>query len=142
MRVVVDTNVWLVIIPAYSKYAFVYKQFISGKIKLLISNEILLEYEELMKQRYPAFSVDAELRELLRLNSVELILPSFNWNLITPDPDDNKFVDCAVAASADYIVTNDTHFSILKNIPFPQVNVLTLQQLIALLTNNQNQQPV
>jgi putative PIN family toxin of toxin-antitoxin system len=138
MRLVVDTNVWLVIIPLYSKYGFIYNLFKTGKFTLLISSEILLEYEELMKQRYPAYSVDEELKELLKLADIELITPNFKWNFITADPDDNKFVDCAIAANADYIITNDTHFSILKNIPFPRVNVLTLQQLI-LLINNQNQ---
>ena len=39
------------------------------------------------------------------------------WLLIVQDPDDDKFVDCAVAGQADYIVTNDGHFNILKTIP-------------------------
>jgi predicted nucleic acid-binding protein len=34
----------------------------------------------------------------------------YNWNLIATDPDDNKFIDADVAAGADYLVTNDTHF--------------------------------
>ena len=45
----------------------------------------------------------------------------FEWNAIVNDPDDNKFFDCAVAASADFIVTQDKHFNILKQIPFPSV---------------------
>ena len=38
------------------------------------------------------------------------ITPSFHFNLITHDPDDNKFADCAIAAEADYIITEDGHF--------------------------------
>jgi len=139
MRLVIDTNVWLVIIPAYSKYAFIYNQIKSGSLTIIISNEILFEYEELMKQRYPSISVNVEIRELLSLEGIEFVKPEFRWNLIAADPDDNKFVDCAIAANADYIITNDNHFSVLKNIPFPRVNVLTLQQLITVLINNQNQ---
>ena len=41
---------------------------------------------------------------------------------------DNKFVDCAVAADAEYIVTNDAHFSVLKQIDWPKVAVLTIQE--------------
>ena len=139
MRLVIDTNVWLVIIPAYSKYAFIYNQIKSGSLTIIISNEILFEYEELMKQRYPSISVNEEIRKLLSLEGIEFVKPEFRWNLIAADPDDNKFVDCAIAANADYIITNDNHFSVLKNIPFPRVNVLTLQQLITVLINNQNQ---
>ena len=41
---------------------------------------------------------------------------------------DDKFVDCAITAGADYIVTEDSHFDHLKNIPFPRLNILTLDE--------------
>ena len=44
-------------------------------------------------------------------------------NLIQLDSDDNKFVDCCITANAQYIVSNDRHFDILKHIEFPHVNV-------------------
>ena len=44
------------------------------------------------------------------------------------DKDDDKFVDCAITANADYSVTEDTHFKILKQIPFPKLTVLTLDE--------------
>lgn len=46
---------------------------------------------------------------------------------------DNKFIDCAIAANADYIVTNDKHFNVVKNIDFPKVNILSIQEFIKLL---------
>lgn len=52
----------------------------------------------------------------------------YHFGLITQDPDDNKFVDCAIVASADYLVCEDNHFKVLKDIPFPKVNVITLEQ--------------
>lgn len=58
---------------------------------------------------------------------VEFITPFYNFNLIASDPDDNKFVDCAVAARARCIVTNDHHFEAAKRSAFPKVNVETLQ---------------
>lgn len=50
----------------------------------------------------------------------------FRFQLIESDPDDNKFVDCAIAANADYIVTEDTHFNPLKMISFPHVEIKRL----------------
>ena len=35
----------------------------------------------------------------------------YHFGLIESDVDDNKFEDCAVAADAEYIVTNDKHLS-------------------------------
>ena len=50
--------------------------------------------------------------------------------LITQDPDDNKFVDCAFAAGADYLVSEDTHFNILRDTPFPLLNLVTLDEFM------------
>ena len=60
--------------------------------------------------------------------NVELITRFFKWNLIAEDPDDNKFVDCAIAANAKYLVSNDKHFRALKNIDFPKVILLTVEE--------------
>ena len=51
-------------------------------------------------------------------------------NLITADPDDNKFVDCAFAAGADYLVSEDSHFNVLNKISFPQLNLVTLDEFM------------
>ena len=51
----------------------------------------------------------------------------FRFNLIQADVDDNKFVDCAIAANAKCIVTEDKHFKVLENIPFPKVEVIGIE---------------
>lgn len=38
----------------------------------------------------------------------------FDFNLIQADPDDNKFVDCAITAGARYVVTEDHHYDVIK----------------------------
>jgi predicted nucleic acid-binding protein len=52
----------------------------------------------------------------------------FNFQLILDDADDNKFVDCAIAANAICLVSNDKHFQVLKTIDFPKVTILKLQE--------------
>ena len=49
--------------------------------------------------------------------------------MIKDDPDDDKYIDCAVAANADYIISNDKHFAILDTIDFPQLTRLKLSQV-------------
>ena len=44
------------------------------------------------------------------------------------DPDDNKFIYCSFASNCNYFVTNDKHFNILKNIDFPKINVIKLEE--------------
>ncbi|MCC5612945.1 hypothetical protein LC612_41225 [Nostoc sp. CHAB 5834] len=52
---------------------------------------------------------------------------------VKADPDDDKFVDCAFAANAHCIITNDRHFKVLRKRTFPQITVFkpeAFQQLI------------
>ena len=64
---------------------------------------------------------------------VELITPYYHFQMIQADPDDNKFVDCAIAAGARYVVTNDHHFDVLRQTPFPYVDVIALAEFAELL---------
>jgi predicted nucleic acid-binding protein len=75
------------------------------------------------------------LENLLENQNIKLCNPEYKWNLITKDPDDNKFVDCAIASNADWIVTNDKHFHLLRDIDFPKVNVISIEEFIDLLSS-------
>jgi uncharacterized protein len=57
-----------------------------------------------------------------------VIAPFIKWNLIVVDPDDNKFVDCAICAGAECVITHDAHFDVLKKIAFPSVRVLSPEE--------------
>lgn len=61
--------------------------------------------------------------------------PSYAFHLIKADEDDNKFVDCAIVANAKYIVSNDRHFDVLREIPFPKVDVIKINQFLLDLQN-------
>lgn len=54
------------------------------------------------------------------------------------DVDDNKFVDCAIVSGALCIVSNDAHFKVLADIPFPKVTVFTLLDFMLILHNWRN----
>ncbi len=56
------------------------------------------------------------------------VTPFFKFNLIDADPDDNKFVDCAIAAGARFLVSNDHHYDVLKNTKYPRVEVISLSE--------------
>ena len=133
MRVVLDTNVFLVSLLPRHKYWGIFKALMDGDYELVLSNEILTEYLEKCVEKYGLNLTEEQLDFLLHFPNVILVNPSFHWNLISPDPDDDKFVDCAVAGNADFIVTNDKHFQVLKDIPFPKVETLTIEEFRAFL---------
>ena len=47
---------------------------------------------------------------------------------------DNKFLDAAIAANADYLVTDDAHFNAVKKIDFPKVNIISSDKFLDILS--------
>ncbi|GHT52335.1 hypothetical protein AGMMS49982_12280 [Bacteroidia bacterium] len=127
MKIVLDTNCLLVSVQRYSKFFWLWQAFRDKKFTLCYTTEILNEYYEILSHYYSSSLAESVVGEILMLKSAaEPITVYFNWQLITTDIDDNKYVDCAVSANADYIVTNDRHFNILNEIEFPRVNIVTI----------------
>ena len=69
-------------------------------------------------------------KALLNRKNLVRVSPTWRFRLITQDPDDNKFVDCAFAAGADFLVSEDNHFKLLNKTPFPQLNVVSLDEFL------------
>ena len=69
-------------------------------------------------------------------SNVKWVTKYYKWELIKADKDDNKFVDCAIASNAKYLVSDDKHFKVLKNIYFPKVEVITALNFSKFLYNN------
>jgi putative PIN family toxin of toxin-antitoxin system len=128
--VVIDTNCLLQIIARKSPYRPIWDAFLSGRFALCVSNEILDEYQEVLGLQITPTIAENIVLLILNQKNVRLIDPHFRMGLITSDPDDNKFVDCAFAAGADYLVSEDSHFNVLRRTPFPQLNLVTLDEFM------------
>ena len=63
---------------------------------------------------------------LENLPNVQLVTTYFKFGL-PKDDDDNKFVDCAIAGNASFIVTHDKDFNLLKNLSFPKLSVINIE---------------
>jgi putative PIN family toxin of toxin-antitoxin system len=100
MKVVVDTNVLVSALSTKSIHHWVVKQILDEKFDLHIADEIMLEYEEILTQKYSATVANNFIAALKQLPNVYYTQVYFHWNLLN-DKDDNKFVDCYVAANAD-----------------------------------------
>lgn len=133
LRIVLDTNVLIVSLASNLKYHWVFERLVAGDYDLFVTNEILAEYQEQVARRYGLSYTEARLDFLLLLPNVTQVTPFYRWLLIRDDPDDDKIVDCAVAANADYIVTNDKHFRVLRDIDFPPVRAITIDEFETLL---------
>lgn len=95
---------------------------------MVVSNEILTEYQEQISIRYGLDYTDSSLDFLLQLPNVILTNPSFLWQLVENDKDDNKFVDTYIASQSDFIISNDRHIHQIKDNIFPQISVLRYEE--------------
>ena len=110
MKIVLDTNVLISGIffsgPPYQ----IFKAWQEGKIKITVSEEILSEYhrvaEELSNQ-FPSIDIDRIL-ELITVHA-DIVDASDFQVTICEDPDDNKFIACALASKSNIIVSGDKH---------------------------------
>ena len=134
-RIVLDTNALIASLSRRGHYYAVWKGLQEGRYVLCISNEILEEYIEIIGRLMSPIIAENVADLLLKSENVELIHPHFRLGIITADPDDNKFVDCAFAANATYIVSDDSHYDILNRIDFPVLSVLRLKQFLDIILN-------
>lgn len=133
MTVVIDCNIIVMCLTSNSPYHFIYQSLINGKFNLAISVEIILEYEEIIQNKYGIATANAFIALLKELPNVHYITSYYKWQLINIDPDDNKYCDCAIAGKASYLVTEDKHFSNLKNIPFPKITTISIEDFVIML---------
>jgi putative PIN family toxin of toxin-antitoxin system len=133
MKIVLDTNVLLVSIPKRSPYRLIFDSLLNKRFDLIISNDVLNEYTEIIAQKSNATVATNISEMLLTLSNVQKQDIFYKWNLIEVDKDDNKFVDCAISGDADYLVSNDKHFNCLKIVAFPKLSVLSIDEFMGLL---------
>ena len=126
MKVILDTNCLVVCLPYTSPFYCLWQAFRDNRITLCFTTDMLEEYEEVLQRFYPKSFVDDVINELLLAHNCIKTSNYYKWNLIAADLDDNKFADCALNAGAEYIVTNDKHFNVLKDIDFPPIKVIDI----------------
>ena len=129
MRIILDTNVVISGIffagPPYQ----ILKAWREGKLHLLISEEILAEYRrvgETLALQFPSIDL-LPILDMLRANA-EVISVKYLSEPVCDDPDDDKFLACALAGECKLIVSGDKH--LLKVSGFRSIKVLKPREFV------------
>lgn len=133
MRVVLDTNVLLVSIAVRSRYRPIFDALLNGKYILVVSNDVLTEYEEIIIRKTNPTIATNILEAIGNLSNVIKQDIYVKWDIIEKDKDDNKFVDAAIAGNCDYLVSNDKHFNILKERGNDLVKLINIQEFLGIV---------
>lgn len=129
-RLVLDTNSLIQCVSRRSRYHDLWLSFLDGRNTLCVSNEILEEYAEILERKTSHKFAELVLYVIVNNPFTLFVTPYYHFKLIAADPDDDKFVDCAVASNAKYIVTEDSHYDVLQTISFPKVDIIRLDNIM------------
>ena len=132
-RIVLDTKCLLMSIPRKSPYHQILLDFLAGKYLLCVSNEVVLEYEEILTRKVGSLVANNIINAILASSNTIFINPQKRYQLIKSDPDDNKFVDCAISANAKYIVSQDHHYDVIRFNPEFDFTAIDIDAFLAIL---------
>lgn len=127
MRIVIDTNVLISGIIFGGKPSKIIELLFGKKISVFASPEMVDEYKRIygeLGERY-AKRTHNELNEII--NSMN-ILPSHSHIEVCRDPDDNKFIECAIDNRCIYIVSGDKDLLVLEQ--YEDIGILTVSEFL------------
>ena len=135
LKLVLDTNVWISGLLWGGKPASLVKAAEDRKVSIFISEEIVAEISQVLV--YP--KIEKIYRSTLnRQDLVEQVLELVKFtkvankiSVIQEHPSDNKFLECAIAAKADFLVSGDKH--LLKVVSYEKISILSVNDFLKLL---------
>ncbi len=130
MKIVLDTNVLLQIISSRSIHHWIWEDIRREKFILCLTTDIILEYEEILIRKRNEELAQLILEILLLMPNHVRVEKYFSFGLPTYDIDDQKFLDCAIACGATYLITEDKHFNEVKNKDLFLVKIVSPSQLL------------
>ena len=110
MKVVIDTNVIVSgLLNPYGHPAEIIRLLLTGSIKLFYDSRIISEYSEVLnrsKFKFAKENISIFVKEIEMTGILVITLP---LKKSLPDPDDNMFLEVALAGNAECIITGNTN---------------------------------
>ncbi|WP_318567231.1 putative toxin-antitoxin system toxin component, PIN family [Salinigranum marinum] len=134
IAVVFDTNVLISGLGFGGKPKECIDLAVMGDVQMVISEDALDEFRRVLT--YDRLPFDEEEQrtlpdELIRLTGAKVINPEVSVEVIEDDPDDDVFLECALAAGADYIVSGNDH--LLDENPFRGIKIVEPAEFLSLI---------
>jgi uncharacterized protein len=140
MKIVLDTNILVSGTFWGGNSSRIIDLIDSGKIELVLSEEIIKEYNSVINREEILDKIKN--KDLILNKSIQKIIkdsnivnPTQQLDLIKEDPDDNKILECALYGNVDYIISNDGH--LLKIKEFNEFKIITPEEFLEILDKPQ-----
>jgi len=136
LKVVLDVNVWVSALLWGGKPAEIVKAAEKGQIVILLTEEIAGEISQVLA--YPKIAKMYQAASLRRGDLVEAVLKIGKFvqvttkaHVVVEHPSDDKFIECALAANAEYIVSGDKH--LLKVGSYKKTRILSVSEFLQVI---------
>ena len=129
MKIVLDTNVFISGIFFGGPPSQIFQSWRKSQIKIVLTEQILEEYQrvgEELSAKYPSINIEPII-ELFTIFG-EFVETKGITETICEDPDDNKFIECAIASKSKLIVSGDKH--LLKISGYKEIEVFKPRQFV------------
>lgn len=138
MKVILDTNIFVSGLHWQGASAKVIDAWSDGKFELVSSEDIIEELTNTLlgfKKKALPLKIILE-RVTIITAGATIVHPSIQHNAVKADPDDNKFIDAAVEANADYIVTQDNDLLRIKE--FQGVKIVKPEEFLKVVKEEED----
>ena len=129
MKIVVDTNVLISALGWQRSEYFLVRKIFQGAIALYMSPQMLEKFIQVSRREKFGFHPD-EIEEFITslIEVCDMVIPRQRIEVIKEDPSDNMFLECAIEAKADYIVSGDKH--LLKSKEFEGIPIINSAETV------------
>ncbi len=130
-KVVIDTNIFVSgLLGSKSSSNFIIELFLQNKFTLLITHPVLRELKEILTRKPLSRLANRPVDEFLTLleRQAKKVSPEEKVRIIKDDPEDNKFLECALAGKADFIISGDHHLLSLRK--FRGISILNSKEAL------------
>jgi putative PIN family toxin of toxin-antitoxin system len=134
LKVVPDTNILISAFISEGPEYEIIKLAKLGKMHLIVSHDLLWEFEEVLSRPKFGFTSEQVKCALTEIEKISEIVEIENeLEVVKEDPDDNKIVETAVKGKADYLVSGDNHLLKLKN--YENIKIVNSRFLLGIINN-------
>lgn len=129
LKVVIDTNVFIsgVLVETGNPSLVIKAWKRAHKYQLFITEEIIQEVLKVMHRLNVNADIIADWDKVIRKNAISVIAAR-KIEVIKEDPSDNKFLECAIEAQADYIISGDKHLK--KLVEFEGIKIIDVRKFL------------
>ena len=133
LKLVIDTNIFVsgVLVEGGNPSVIIKAWKRTQKYQLFITEEIIQEALRVMQRLNVNPDIIADWDKVIRENVISVV-PTRKIEAIKDDPSDNKFLECAIEVSADYIVSGDKHLKGLKE--FKGIKIVSAKEFLGILS--------